>query len=309
MRTLKLVRIPNLHAVVLAIFLLVILKFVFHRHGFAARVPAFFQEPQMPEMLRRWPKRQNEQHTYSQDDIHFGRPAESPYSGRRFIAGVITMQNTLEERLALFKDNWVKVWPQLHVKVKLSFLQDPSLQGYGVLSNIFELLVEALLYGGEFDYLLVFEDDAIPHENTTWPCKNRPNDLDSRLDLLEEMNGGGLLLGGHTVKGYDQSVLTQVLRKGWGIIRVHKTFGCFGMAIPKRHLELLANHYEDNLRRKTDRRFTPDNENWEIWKNSGVGGYISIPLLVDHNGSSFSYTWGYKKPRPWEGKRNWWQKV
>lgn len=237
----------------------------------------------------------------------FCAPAVSKTSGRRFIAGVITLKETIGTRLSAFRASWENVWPELHVKAMLCYRHNISIRGYGVLSCMYQLLEYATYYDEDYDYLLIMEDDARPHKNATWPTGDKENDLDFMLDEFEKRNGSGLILGGHHVKGYDKTKLfNKVLPKGKGIIKATYARGAYGMMIPRTHLSILREYYSKTLRRKYNTNMATDSEDFHAWRRYGNGGYVAVPLMIDHQ-STWSATWGRVNIQSIEGRRDWWR--
>ena len=224
----------------------------------------------------------------------------SPDSGRRFIAGVVTMRQTMHSKLPSFRSEWKDAWPELSYQVRVGFRNSYAVQGLGALASLYRLCMDALGNEQDFDYLIVFEDDGKPHPNTTWP-----GDLDRVLDLFEEADGSGLLLGGHHIRGYDRSALrARVRTDGLTIVKARGGFGAYAMVVPKKYLAQLACRYESALNRKYSSRLVPDQENWFLWNNLGGGGFVAAPLLVDHSQYAYSYTW--KRFRKFVMQRDFW---
>lgn len=221
-------------------------------------------------------------------------------SGRKFVAGVVTLRQTLRSKLGPFKKAWKEAWPGLNIRSYVGFRNSVALRGMGNLATVYQLCIDALRLQADFDYLLVFEDDGIPYSGTMWP-----RDLDQILDHFDRKNGSGLLLGGHAFKGYKKSRIQKlVTSKGPRVARVSEAFGAYGMLIPKKFLKHLACRYEAILALKSSEQFTSDVENWILWNNLGGGGYVAAPLLVNHNAQSYSFTWG--KYRPLLIRRDFW---
>ena len=87
-------------------------------------------------------------------------------------------------RKARFFREWQRAWPGLKIEPQISVLNHPSLRGYGLFVAYYSCLYEAWHENDIYDYLIIFEDDAIPFDGTTWPSRST-NDLDSRLDDFE----------------------------------------------------------------------------------------------------------------------------
>eukprot|EP00397_Hematodinium_sp_SG-2012_P051606 GEMP01060551.1.p1 GENE.GEMP01060551.1~~GEMP01060551.1.p1 ORF type:complete len:247 (+),score=57.05 GEMP01060551.1:297-1037(+) len=157
------------------------------------------------------------------ESAHPWSKAQKPaYTGRRFVAVVVTTPPGAGDellvgphgRMSTFLDRWKHAWPTVRFHVQIGVQNSPTVQGYGVLSAFTTAIRKLLLsasgssltepYGAtEFDYLLLFEDDALPFAGTTWP-NVADNNFDVQLDQLEAKNGSGMLLGCHSVKGFDR---------------------------------------------------------------------------------------------------------
>lgn len=226
--------------------------------------------------------------------------ATSPVSGRKFIAGVVTMRRTVESKLVAFEAEWRRSWPELNIAPFFGFQNHPSLRGMGNLAAMYRLCLSALQLKKPFDYLLIFEDDGVPYENTTWPY-----DLDLSLDSFDKADGSGLLLGGHHITGYNKDYLQKfILPSAPGSIRAKMAFGAYGMAIPRKFLKELACHYEVTLSKKSGESMSSDLDNWHLWNQLGGGGFVAAPLLVEHRSNAFSFTWN--RFRGSDGVREFW---
>ena len=224
----------------------------------------------------------------------------SPGSGRRFIAGVVTMRETAHSKLEPFKRAWNKAWPELDFKYGVGFKNSHIVQGMGCMASIYRLCVDALRTSQDFDYLILFEDDGKPHNNTSWP-----RDLDRVLGLLEEADGSGLLLGAHNITGYDKHALrAKVHANGLTITKARGGIGTYAMVVPKKYLGQLACRYERALSKKKATALVPDKENWFLWNHLAGGGFVAAPLLVDHRKHGYSYTW--RRSRKFEMQRDFW---
>lgn len=246
------------------------------------------------------------------------RDASEPINGKvtakyRYKAYVLTLlefseaNSTLKrsERLGVFREKWRKAWPELDIPEFYTFYNSPKLRGYGCLAAAVQVLQNALMSPDEFDYLLLFEDDAVPFENTTWP--NKPgNDLERRLEQLEQVDGTALLLGGHTFKQYDVKKTRAVAaREGGGIVRVGAAWGSYGMIFRRKYLVQYLKLFSDALKEKvTSKSGSTDT----VWYGTEMGRhmYASVPLLVDHH-PGYSRTWNRMRKRSWEGHREWWK--
>lgn len=232
-------------------------------------------------------------------------------SGRRFLAAVVTLDSfaNLEEgrgRLFRFAKVWKEAWPGLSFRRQHSFVNHLSVRGYGVLASFYSIMRDANEFKGDFDYLLLFEDDARPFSGVAWPS-TRGNDLDSRLSMLEAHTGAGLILGGHAFRGYNK---TQVYMIDQGIIGGTTGSGAYAFVLPKWTLSTFIQAFHECLAKKTNTRGDADGMLWRTLnkikeEQNSTGGYISVPLLVDHE-HGYSHTWQRVKKRKFEGKRDFW---
>ena len=202
------------------------------------------------------------------------------------------------------------------ITTEYSYLNHYALQGYAILSanviGMYKALVFAQSIDQDFDFFIVFEDDAMPFANTSWPTKANAdwNDLDQMLDEVEAENGGGLFLGCHHVESFDRDRLIDNNGKiNSSISSLTHAWGAYAWVISRRHLPSLQKEYADVLRQKKDRTGTPDNNNHFFFQTRKIKEFVSVPLLVDHQSCGDSLTWkGAKVPikRAWEGRRDWW---
>eukprot|EP00963_Diacronema_lutheri_P000035 scaffold1_cov375-Pavlova_lutheri.AAC.35 len=242
----------------------------------------------------------------------FEREFISEWSGRRFLAAVVTLDSSSKlrgrsGRLYKFAKAWHKSWPGLHFKRQAGFINHPALMSYGLLASFHAIFADAIDYSGKFDYLLVFEDDALPFAKVTWP-PIRNNDLEKRLDLLEKANGGGLVLGGHRFQGYNK---TNIKENVQGITQGFNGYGSYAFVVPWKVVRVFKDTFHKSLMKKRNSRGVADGRLWTALKTSKgklntTGGYISIPLMVDHD-HGFSQTWRSVKRRRFEGHRKFWK--
>ena len=187
------------------------------------------------------------------------------------------------------------------------------MQGYAILSanviGMYRALVFTEAAHQDFDYFLVFEDDAVPFANTSWPTKANSdwNDLDQMLTEMESKDGGALYLGCHHAKSVDRDRLIDNNGKiNSSIAILSHAWGAYAWIISKRHLSSLQQEYARVLEGKRGRNGTTDNNNHYFFSERQIKEFISVPLLVDHQSFGKSLTWKNAKKREWEGHRDWW---
>ena len=252
-------------------------------------------------------------------------------SGLRYTAGVVTLGDS---KLDSFVSAWSSAWPGLRVGAVHSFLNSRQLQGYGILASMCELLRKANLQREEYDYLLLFEDDAKPFHGTIWP-KN----LDKVAAQLAQVHGGGICLGCHNVRPRNLNDKPRDL-----ISQVQGAWGAYAWMIPSGMVPCLEAIFRRRLFAKVDKVGAPDNIIWDMLRGSiepGEGplkmgnedeklfnardicgdqvagvkskvrrGFICNPLLVDHHApAGDSKTWHGIRRKNFEGNPEWWTHV
>lgn len=257
-----------------------------------------------------------------------GQPVTVGWNGRRYVATVVGIPgykdaNQTFTREEMFRSSWRAVWPELEIRHQASFINDPSLRGLGCLVGHFMALHQVLSAkdGACFDYILLFEDDAVPNAGTTWPSVGGPNHLDKRLDDLERVRGEGIVLGGHGFTGWKASDVdgprTHPLG---GIVAADCGWGSYAFLLSLSGARLVYEHFKLHLAtRKANATGPPgaDDIFWErltSYKNesngASAGGYVSTPLMVDHRRGT-SETWKSIKDidsyyLTWESSNEWW---
>lgn len=87
------------------------------------------------------------------------------------------------------------------------------------------------------DYHFMFEDDARPFPGTTWPVQEA-NDLDARLNYLEDVGGSVLLLGGHGVQNFSrEEAMMAAARPHGGIVGAVHANGAYAVIVKYSALE------------------------------------------------------------------------
>ena len=77
------------------------------------------------------------------------------------------------------------------------------------------------------DFHLVFEDDAMPFKDNTWPPSSKDNHLDARLDDLVSAGGTFVILGGN-IRNYNISeAATAAQRPQGGILHAGHADGAY----------------------------------------------------------------------------------
>lgn len=213
---------------------------------------------------------------------------EAPVSRRKFIASVATMpHNGGPDRLTAFHAAWTEAWPGLHVRRQVNFRNAIGIKGFGVLAGVWQSLMEAMLSGLEYDYLLLFEDDALPFANTEWP--SHPNSVfETHLGELERRNGTMLQIGGHCFKWKSRNdhPMPYIAHAWFG-------WGAYAVVIPRKVVPLLESKLFGVLETKSKSENPVDEYLWtfveEITRThkDTSGGYIAVPRLVDHRAPGY----------------------
>ena len=84
-----------------------------------------------------------------------------------------------------------------------------------------------------FDYLIIFEDDAVPFRGITWPT-TEANDLDLRLDRLEKEEIMALVLGGHSFRSCADADPKEESALSNGMTQISHFQGFYGVVLPRR---------------------------------------------------------------------------
>mmetsp|Transcript_55427 Transcript_55427/g.104060 ORF Transcript_55427/g.104060 Transcript_55427/m.104060 type:complete len:357 (+) Transcript_55427:119-1189(+) len=226
----------------------------------------------------------------------------SPMSGRRFLAKVVTLpcqadvaKDTL--RFRRFENAWRQAWPQLKFDRIFTWKNSEKLRGMGVNSAYLRGLQDALTAPVEFDYVIFFEDDGIPFQQTLWP-----ESLDVRLDELEKMGPERpLLLGGHNVHWVQERCAANA-----SVIPISLAWGAYGVVVSRTAAKRLLEVLMARMEQKTGDEHPIDLLLFTLYEKPNQA-YISSPLLVDH-ATGYSATWGKKvtAQKVWEGYRDFW---
>lgn len=241
------------------------------------------------------------------------------WNGRRYAAVVMSLPNEAgiygnQTRLKDFTKDWKRVWPQLQVRRQPTFAQHSDLRGYGDFVGFYLALNHALVdQGSAFDYLILFEDDAVPSPNATWPSVGGPNTLDSMIDDLERVRGTGLVLGGHMFRGFNaDEARVKAVREFGGVVSADWGTGSFAMILPRSSVRFFFQGLTDTIKNLTVAKKVSgiDITLWDLFeehKRSGLGsgGFISTPLITDHR-PGWSATWQRIVSRPNEGRSDYW---
>lgn len=246
------------------------------------------------------------------------------WNGRRYVATVVGIPGYRDEghnstRHEAFVKAWQQAWPQLKIRTQASFYNDPSLRGLGCLVGHYMGLHHLFAnLGGQFDFALMLEDDALPFPGATWPGAGGPNHLDKRLNDLRRARGSGLVLGGHHFRGWNMSDVRPLLASPLGgIVHATHAWGSFAYVLTRPAAYAVYRHFRVHIHAATpsSRLLGPDDLLWNKLemireKHGGAGGgFVSTPLLVDHARGT-SETWrrvkNKKMARLWEGSEAWW---
>lgn len=238
---------------------------------------------------------------------------ESAHADRkRYIANVCTLHpEPTSEEMKGFYARLGRVWPGLSVRAGRSFLNDAKLPGLGINVCTLFALQEAENMIEDFDYLLLFEDDAKFFQTTSWPDKPT-NELDRRVELLEQANGQILLLGGHDFTHVDEKELALAVSKQ-GITSIHGAWGAYGVMVSRDLVPELASLFLDALAHKDQavgEKDAADNllASFAAVTEKETGTpimYASVPLMVDHPNHKYSATWHKIRDLKWAGQREW----
>jgi len=241
------------------------------------------------------------------------------WNGRRYAAVVMSLPTEAgiygnQTRLKDFTKDWKRVWPELQVRRQPTFAQHNDLRGYGDYVGFYLALNHALVdQGNAFDYLILFEDDAVPSPNATWPSVGGPNSLDSMVDDLERVRGTGLALGGHMFKGFNgDEARMKAVRHFGGVVSATWGTGSFALVLPQSSVRFFFQGLTDTIKNLTIAKKVSgiDITLWDLFEEHkrlglGSGGYASTPLITDHR-PGWSATWHRMVSRPNEGRSDYW---
>ena len=129
-----------------------------------------------------------------EDSTIHARVYTSPDTGRKFMASVVGLADDTDvygknaARMPAFFEAWRRAWPGLHIEHQHAFMNHRNLLGYGCAAGHYLALTKSLQYlrvhNETCDYHLVFEDDALPFNGTTWPAFGAENDLETKLGFF-----------------------------------------------------------------------------------------------------------------------------
>ena len=244
----------------------------------------------------------------------------APHNHRKYMATVLSLgldgisHGLDKSRLPKFMDAWARAWPGLSIHHQPTFMNHPDLMGYGVMAGYYFAVSQALIYlhthAATCDFLLIFEDDAMPFNGTTWPACGKKNDLDTKLDDLEAVGGTALVLGGHHFKEIDRlDAAAAASKPNGGITSASSAYGAYGFIMKCTTLESVAAHLHAHLQRTHGKTLCFEDLLWSAFSRSalgeGSGVHVSAPLLVDH-AHGYSATWNRTVTRPFEGNLMFW---
>lgn len=232
-------------------------------------------------------------------------------SRRRYAAVYVGLPDALGHysfpRSSRFLSAWAGKWPALRPIKYSTFLHHPDLRGLGSMVGIYMALVDVLARD-EFDYLLCFEDDALPFNFTSWPRLGRVNHLDAHIGELERLNGSALILGGHDFVGYDPTAArNKALMLYGGIVPVRAGLGSYAYLLRRDAARVYMKTLHEWIAKKdcqaNSSHLAADNCLYNALLHTGV--YVSVPLLVDHAPGQ-SATWGVERHGGWQGRPDFW---
>jgi hypothetical protein len=252
----------------------------------------------------------------------YSRVYTTPHNGRAYMASVIGLvedEGSLAlgpyyaRRLPSFWGAWSRAWPGLHIQHQPSFLNHPGLLGYGCAVGHYMALTDTLRYlrarNATCDYHLVFEDDGLPFNQTTWPPFGAGNDLEAKLDALAAVGGSVLALGGHLFQNYSKADAAAAGSKPHGgVVHVEHIDGSFAYVYACTAMASVAARLHTHLREVTGKSAF-ERVLWAAFgdahRSAGPALYASAPLLVDH-AHGVSATWNASRNRPLEGIASFW---
>ena len=260
------------------------------------------------------------------------------HNGRKYMASVVTMANAAEvygpdykSRLPSFLGTWSRAWPGLHIQLQYSFANNMDhLLGYGSLVGHYLAIADSLRYldthNETCDYQLMFEDDAIPFRNATWPWSSARNNLDTMLDGLIAAGGNFMVMGGTAPFRYkiDDAVTLAEQPQG-GALHVGHVDGAYAYIFECSAMASAMKHMHEFLRQATGKVHV-EAVLWDAFRSAlpnqgkAVGAHVSVPLIVDHKpGKSATLnkvmdnSWFEGDPRFWASnrsifaeKKGWW---
>ena len=230
--------------------------------------------------------------------------------------GALALGPHFAGRLTTFSSAWSRAWPGLEIRHQPSFLNHAGLLGYGCAVGHYMALTDTLRYlrarNATCDYHLVFEDDGLPFNQTTWPPSGAGNDLEAKLDALAAVGGGVLALGGHLFQNYSRAYAAAAGSKPHGgVVRVGHIDGSFAYVYACPAMASVAARLHTHLR-ELNGKSAFERVLWAAFGGAGPSGatagpalYASAPLLVDH-AHGFSATWNTTRKRPLEGVASFW---
>lgn len=256
------------------------------------------------------------------DTDYKSRVYTAPHNGRKYMATVLglakdggSVYGANVTRLPKFYKMWARAWPGLLIKHQPTFINHPELMAYGLAAASYLALTDSLAYLREHnescDYHLFLEDDALPFNFMSWPSQGLNNNLDARLDELNVLGGAALLLGGHVFQNISKADAAQVAaRPLGGIIPATMAYGTYGYILECTILDVVATRIHAHLRSTAGRTACFEQVLWDalaMLQNRiiGTGGYVSVPLMVDH-AHGFSATWNRTVIRSFEGNATFW---
>ena len=244
------------------------------------------------------------------------------HNGRKYMASVLSMANeadaygpTAKARLPPFLAAWADAWPGLHMEQRFSFANHANLRGYGVLVGHYLAIVDSMRYleahNETCDFHLVFEDDAMPFKDKTWPPSSKDNHLDARLDDLVSAGGTFMILGGNIYNYNISEAATAAQRPRGGILHAGHADGAYAYVFDCSAMKSAARFLHKHLLQLTGRSHV-EKVLWDAYRkgssrpgNESTGIYVSVPLMVDHK-PGLSMTHNRTVHYPFQGEPNFW---
>ena len=174
------------------------------------------------------------------------------------------------------------------VKVKACLGVMDKRTGYGITKSFMKCLNQAYADGVEAAFM--FEDDARLFGE---PLFCSPHFRQSLIDEAPK-DTFLMLLGGHNWYGDGDSDSKDTSNDKNNYVRVTKSYGAYGWAIPRGHIRMLQNGFQKDMDRNLS-AVSPDVTWFRTASETGLAIYRTDPLFVQHP-SGYSNTWHGIRP-------------